>query len=262
VPDYVRYALVALVVFLTHFQNSITGFGSAALALPFLVLLIGLEVAVPALIVLGWLIAVLIVVQSWRQIVWREYATIVVLTLIGMPIGVWISGVLPEFALKMVLAVFMMAVGAHGLIVHLAQSKPEAKSGARTKWLLSGFLPLGGIVQGAFGTGGPLIIIYATKALRDKGVFRVTLCLLWATINPIVIAMRWAAGHRLDADAFKVVGICLIPMLLGLALGSRAHHRVNEVTFRRIVYTVLILSGIMLAYPLMPKLIQVLGSKG
>ena len=261
-PDYIRYGLVALVVFLTHFQNSITGFGSAALALPFLVVLIGLEVAVPVLILLGWLIAVLIVIQSWRQIVWREYAIITILTLIGMPVGVWIAGVLPETALKLLLAVFMAAVGVQGLIEQFATSRKDAVISPVAKRLLAGFLPLGGIVQGAFGTGGPVIIIYATKALRDKGIFRVTLCLLWATINPIVIAMRWHAGHPLDANTLRVVGICVVPMLLGLALGSRAHHRVNEVTFRRIVYAVLILSAVMLAYPLMPKLMAALGVAG
>lgn len=251
--DYTRYGLVALVVFLTHFQDGITGFGSAALALPFLAILIGLQLAVPALIILGWVLSIFIILQSRQHIVWREYARIMILAAIGMPIGVWLSGVLPESQLKWVLAVFMVVIGTHGLVRQFAKSKPDGPISETKKRWLSGFVPLGGIMQGAFGAGGPLIVIYATRAFRDKGVFRCTLCLLWATLNPMLIATRWAAGHKIDMEIMRVVGICLPSMLLGLVLGSMAHHKADEVTFRRIVYGVLILSGFMLVWTLLNK---------
>ncbi len=252
-PEYVRYGLVILVVFLTHFQNSITGFGSAALALPFLVVLIGMGLSVPTLLILGWLIAVLIVAQSWRQIVWAEYAKIMILTLIGMPIGVKAAGVLPEHYLKWALAIFMVAVGIHGLVKQYAKSKATAEISPAKKRMLSGFVPVGGIMQGAFGTGGPLIVVYATQALAEKSAFRATLCLVWVTLNPVVLGMRWAAGKPVGMDVLQVVGICLLPMALGLALGSIAHHRLNEKMFRRVVYAVLILSGFMLVWSLIRK---------
>ena len=251
--DFTRYGLVALVVFLTHFQDGITGFGSAALALPFLAILIGLQLSVPALIILGWLLSIFIIAQSRQHIVWREYAIIMVLAGIGMPIGVWLSDFLPEDQLRWVLAVFMVAIGTHGFIRQFAKSTPEGPISARKKRWLGGFVWLGGIMQGAFGTGGPLIVIYATRAFRDKGVFRCTLCLLWATLNPILIATRWAAGHKIDMAILKVVAICLPSMLLGLVLGSMAHHKADEVAFRRIVYGVLILSGFMLIWSLLYK---------
>lgn len=249
--DYTRYGLVALIVFLTHFQDGITGFGSAALALPFLALLIGLQQSVPALIILGWLLSIFIILQSRQHIVWREYARIMVLAAIGMPIGVWLSGRLPESQLKWILAVFMVAIGTHGLIRQFAKSKSDGPISESKKRWLSGFVTLGGVMQGAFGAGGPLIVIYATRAFRGKGVFRCTLCLLWATLNPILIATRWAAGKRIDMAVLKIVAICLPSMLLGLVLGSIAHHKADEVTFRRIVYAVLVLSGVMLIWTLL-----------
>lgn len=249
--DSLRYGLVAFVVFLTHFQDGITGFGSAALALPFLAILIGLNVSVPALIILGWLLSIFIILQSRQHIVWREYAKIMILAAIGMPVGVWLSGYLPENQMKWILAVVMVLIGTHGFIRQFAKSKQHGPISERKKRWLSGFVTLGGIMQGAFGTGGPLIVIYATRVYRDKGVFRCTLCLLWATLNPILIATRWAAGHKIDAAVLKVVAICLPSMFLGLVLGSIAHHRADEVTFRRIVYAVLILSGFMLVWTLL-----------
>ena len=251
--DYTRYGLVALIVFLTHFQDGITGFGSAALALPFLAILIGLKLSVPALIILGWLMSIFIILQSRQHIVWREYAIIMVLAGIGMPVGVWLSGFLPEYQLKWILAIFMVVIGIHGFIRQFAKNKSDGPISAREKRWLSGFVPLGGIMQGAFGAGGPLIVIYATRAFRDKGVFRCTLCLLWATLNPLLIATRWAAGHKIDMAVLRVVAICLPSMLLGLVLGSIAHHKADEVTFRRIVYGVLVLSGFMLVWSLLNK---------
>ena len=48
----------------------------------------------------------------------------------------------------------------------------------------------GGIIQGAFGTGGPFVVIYSSKALPDKKVFRVTLSLLWLSMNSIRL-LKW-----------------------------------------------------------------------
>jgi uncharacterized protein len=114
-------------------------------------------------------------------------------------------------------------------------------------------VPAGGIMQGAFGTGGPLIVVYATQTLAEKSAFRATLCLVWVTLNPVALGMRWAAGKPVGMDVFQVVGICLVPMALGLALGNIAHHRANEKTFRRVVFAVLILSGLILAKSLIWK---------
>lgn len=244
-PDVVRYGLVVMVVFLTHFQEGITGFGCSVLALPFVTLLVGLRTAVPVLVILAWWLALLIVVESRRHIVWREYLRIVGWVVFGLPWGVWAFRSLPETGLKWVLALFMVGVGVHGLVRQGQAPAGNPGLSPSKRRLLSLALPIGGVIHGAFGTGGPLVVIYAAQALPEKTLFRVTLCLLWFTLNTVMIAQLGQAG-RLTPEVWRLVLLCLPANLAGMWLGNRAHYRINERVFRRLVYGVLMLSGVIL----------------
>jgi len=249
VSEIVIYGLVGLIVLLTHLQAAITGFGGTVLALPFVTLLLGLHVAVPVLVIQAWILALLIVLQSRKSIPWMEWGHIVLLVGIGLPLGFWMSQSMPEAGLKWVLAVFAVGVGVHGLVTRSKDSGIEHKISTRARWFTSGLLPLGGIIHGAFGSGGPLVVVYATRALADKGQFRAALCLLWVVLNTALIG-GWVVSSSLDAHILGVAAFCLSFTLLGLILGNAAHYRVNEVVFRQIVYAVLIVAGLALTWPL------------
>lgn len=88
-------------------------------------------------------------------------------------------------------------------------------------------------------------MIYATKALPEKSLFRVTLCLLWLTLNTILIT-QWTLGSRLDAHILRISALCLPFTVAGMVAGNLAHHRMDELLFRRIVYAVLLATGLIM----------------
>ena len=146
--------------------------------------------------------------------------------------------------LKWILAGFMLVIGTQGLIRQLI-GKPPSKMSPRKKLFTSLFLPLSGVIQGAFGTGGPLVVIYASRAIRDKTVFRVTLCAIWAVTNTALVGQDIASlalrGHTLW------VALCCLPFaVLGWFFGNKAHYCINDGAFRKVVYSVLIASGVVL----------------
>ena len=96
-------------------------------------------------------------------------------------------------------------------------------------------------------SGGPLVIIYATRAITDKSLFRVTLCLLWTALNAILIG-QWISRGTLTPHIWKMSAFCLPFALIGVALGNRIHYRTNVGLFRTIVYSVLIASGLVLGW--------------
>jgi hypothetical protein len=249
-PDTARYVIVGLIILLTHFQEGITGFGCTVLALPFVTLLIGLDQAVPVLVVQAWVLAGLIVVVSRRHIAWREYRTIVGLAAVGLPVGMWVAHALPEQALRWVLAGFMLAVGLQGLMREARCPAMPAEAVACGSSWAKALLPLGGVIQGAFGSGGPLIVVYAARALTHKTVFRATLCMLWLTLNTVLIGGFVAVG-RLNPPLLWLNAAYLPATLLGLWLGNHAHYRINERVFRRLVYGVLMGSGAVLVWSLL-----------
>jgi uncharacterized protein len=246
----IAFLLALVVIFLTHFQSCITGFGATVLAMPFVALLIGLEEARFVLMVQGWLLALLVVIESWRKIAWREFAIIISLMGIAIPIGQWMFVNLPANTLMIILSVFTVAVGIEGLIKHFRPGAAESaveRSSARSRWLASLFLPLAGAIHGAFATGGPLLVIYATRAIPDKSLFRVTLCLTWTVLNSWLIGSTFYAGG-IAPRILMMTGLCIPVSVFGFWLGNRVHYRVNQHLFRQIVFVVLTAVGLFMGW--------------
>jgi uncharacterized protein len=243
-PDSVVYGLVGLIVLVTAYQEGITGFGCTVLALPFVTLLLGIEPAVPILRAQALLLAILIVLESRQHIVWREVRHMTILIALGIPFGVWLWHSREPGELKWILAGFMLVVGTHGLIRQMV-GKGHSKMSPRKKLLTSAFLPLSGVLQGSFGTGGPLVVIYASRAIADKTVFRVTLCMIWALTNSVLVAGD-AASSALSGRTL-VIALCCLPLtVLGWFFGNKAHYGIEEGAFRKVVYSVLIIAGAVL----------------
>lgn len=248
--------LVGLIVFVTHALEGITGFGCTVMALPFVAMLLGIKEAVPVLAVLAWVLAGYIVLTSWKNIVWKEYFYIVICVGCGLPFGIFLFKELKPEYLKALLAVFMIVIGSNGLYQMRKAVKPEKANETpapppnapkRRNVLMSCILFLGGMVHGAFASGGPFVVIYASKALPDKSLFRVSLCLLWFTMNSILMIQYTVSGIWTWNIGMILLGT-LPFFVVGMFLGDYLHHRFNDFYFRMSVYGVLLVSGLVMFY--------------
>lgn len=242
-----EYALIFLVILLANTASSLTGFGGTILALPFVAMLIGLKVAVPVLVIQAWVLAVFIVTQARRHISWRDWGKIILFVVIGLPVGIWVAGVVPENPLKIALGLFTLGVGAYGVVHPLPREDSRERLAGWRGQALTVLLALGGVVHGAFATGGPLIVVYCTRALRDKSVFRATMSMTWLTLNTILLT-QWLIRGVITVSQLSLAAMCIPFTLGGMVLGTFAHYRVNEILFRRVVYAVLtVAAGMLLA---------------
>lgn len=238
--DLIIIILLGLLTLATHFIEGISGFGATVLAMPFAIQLVGSKTAVLVLAVHSLILALFVIIKDFKNIVWREYIKIVACMGLGMPLGIWMFSYLPEGILKKILGAFMILISIRSLLAILHyrdNTKPI------NKWMLYFLLFIGGIIHGAFGTGGPLAIIYASRALKDKGHFRATMCSLWCTLNTVLIVTRLYKG-----DITPHVGTLMlytIPFLvLGIAAGNFIHYKVKDSSFNKLVYILMGLSGI------------------
>lgn len=238
--DILTIILFGLVVIITHFLEGITGFGCTVLALPFCTALVGIKKAVPVLVILAWILALYVIVVDFKSIKWNEFLKIVFFVGLGLPIGMLLFSFFPEDMLKRILGVFMIIVALRGLYICFSNNMRDIWI---NKYILDFILFLGGIIHGAFGSGGPFVVIYATRALPEKSSFRATLCILWFTLNSIIIFKDISSGI-IGLSNLNLL-IWAIPFLIvGMILGNIAHHRVKDTIFTRIVYAVLLASGI------------------
>ena len=109
---------------------------------------------------------------------------------------------------------------------------------------------LGGIFHGAFSSGGPLIIIYATEKIKDKSAFRATMCMVWLAMNVLLLTQMAFAG-QLGADVWKTALWGLPALVVGTVLGDWAHHRIRDTVFTKLTYGILLLSGVFMVVNLL-----------
>ena len=241
-----REILSAVVIFTTHLLEGITGFGSTVLALPFLNVTLGLRLTVQLLCVLSWSMALYIIIRSWKDILWKEFLFILLWAGLGLPVGIWIFDYLPAEILCIMLGIFMIFVGVRGVIA-TSKTRAAAVTGAKRTILMKILLFAGGVIQGAFGSGGPFVVIYAARALPEKRVFRVTLSLLWLSTNGGRLIYWLIRGELANAALGNALLWAFPVMLAGVMLGDYLHNKVSERNFKIGVYAVLVISGLFMA---------------
>lgn len=243
-------ALIAgAVVFTTFTVEGIAGFGSTVMALPFIAMLIGIDKAVPILSSLSVLLSIFIVLKSWRDLDIKEYGFILLHVGLGVPVGLFCMDYLPKNCMIGLLAFFMFFVGIRGLrsVFRKAIENAETNTPQSKKRLLSRLLLfIGGIIQGAFSSGGPIVVMYASKAITQKSQFRVTLSSLWLTTNTIMI-IKWTLSGTVWTPQVGKIFLCILPFVLGgMFFGDHLHNKVDQRKFTILVYTVLLLAAFML----------------
>ena len=227
---------------MSHLVMGITGFGAIVLALPVLTFLFPVKTLIPALVVVNLLQAIWFAVTERKHIHRGHARSIVLLALAGLPVGYAVYSYLPSEQLKIGLGFFVTLVAAYNLSGYtLKRSVPLPY------YRILNFL--GGISQGAMACGGPFLVIYAARTLSDKSAFRATLSLVWSVLNTILCATYLATG-RFNADSIPLIGLALPCVALGTALGIVLHDRIPQKPFRVLVFSVLLVSGLVLVRPL------------
>jgi uncharacterized membrane protein YfcA len=230
--------LVGMIFFAAHMVSAVTGFGANVLGLPLLTLVIGIAPGKQSLIALGSIMYLYMMIRWWRHVDQRELWTIILVTTVGLCLGMILYQRLPQRGSMLILAIFVILVGLRGLL-NLA---PQAQA---PRWFSRVMLFLGGVVHGAFTTGGPLLTIYARQRLRNKSTFRATLAVMW-----LILACALMIGWTLQHDWHpQTPHTCLIgfPFLLaGIAAGEFLHHRTDEKRFAILVNLTLVVVGVIL----------------
>ncbi len=231
--------MIALILTMTSTVGAMMGYGMAVIALPFCAFFMDLKMLPPLFGTLGGIASLYISIKERRHINWRELRRVLLWCAIGFPVGVYGFHKLPVNRLNLFLAVFIVIVSVHGFW------KTYTKRASRPwPWLFGRILLiLGGVIHGAFTTGGPAVIAYSEPILKDKHEFRATMMLIWGILNPIFVTIYWLSPSR-QIEVFWLTLACIPSIFIGIRTGQFLHHRVSERGFRLAVFTLLFLSGI------------------
>ncbi|MGB7156732.1 MAG: sulfite exporter TauE/SafE family protein [Tepidisphaeraceae bacterium] len=232
------HLLAGLLIFSSHLVAGITGFGNQIVALPLLAMLVGLDAGKCTLVVLGTVMYTILTARWHARVNVRELLIIVLLASVGLVIGMYVFELLNPRASKLALGIFVTIMGIQGLLrPSLLKLVPDPVAKI--------LVVAGGVIHGAFTTGGPLLVIYAQRAMPEKSEFRSTLGVMWLVLNFGLMTGWTISGTWSD----QTLTLCLVglPFLIaGLSVGEYLHHRLDGPTFRAFVNVILILNGVLL----------------
>lgn len=226
----------ALIVMLAYTVFGLTGFGSSITAMPLLVHLIPLQMAVPMMLIFDLCAGLLLGLKNHRAVDRKELLRLVPFMLAGMALGVTLLVKAPERVLLLVLGIFVLAYSGWSLLLR-PSLKPIAAG-----WSM----PLGtagGVFTALFGTGGPIYTIYLARRLDDKLALRATISSLIFLSALARLVLFTGAGLYAQNDVLSLAALLLPCSMAGLYLGSRLHSRLPTQRVVQVVWGILILGG-------------------
>jgi uncharacterized membrane protein YfcA len=233
-PDWPMLPVLGVIFFATVIRSAF-GFGEALIAVPLLAFFIPVTEAVPLAALMSITVAGIIVIQDWRKIHFVSVGWLVLSTLLGIPLGLWLLVAVEEAIVKATLGVVIIGFSSFCLLnggrFQLATD--------RSAWLF-GFWA--GVLGGAYGMNGPPLVIYGSLRHWTPEQFRANLQGYFLPAS--VVGML--GYYRADLWTLAVTRSYLWSLPLALAalvVGRAINRRMRGSSFLRIIHGGLLLIG-------------------
>ncbi|MBI5876631.1 MAG: sulfite exporter TauE/SafE family protein [Chloroflexi bacterium] len=229
-------ALVAMIV------RGMTGFGSALIAMPLLLLVLEPRLALVADTVIEAALGVALIYQVRRSARTDFLVLLLPLSLLGVIAG---SAALLQFDSALLKRSMGAVVSLFALrqLLGLRGSAP-----ARSRWPRSWGHVAGlasGVLGALFGTAGPPVVIFLENQIDSGAVLRGTLIAFFAVLDSARLG-SYALNGIISPDAL-MTGVLMLPTAFaGNWIGTHMHLRMNEKLFRAVVGGLLLLAGLLL----------------
>lgn len=227
--------------FFAAFAKGITGMGFATTCLPLIALPLGLEFALPLVLVpsVASNIIVQVEVGHFRETV-RRFWPMVLAAMIGVAIGIYLLSVIQTRTAAAVLGCVLIVYGVFAL------RTPDMRLPAHLEKPLA---PVTGLTTGLINgmTGSQLMpvlpYLMALKLDRERFVQAINCSF---TASSLVMAAGLSQIGLMDWERVLVSTLGIIPVWLGLKLGSPVRRKISPDLFRTLVILMLMASGVLL----------------
>ena len=246
--------LLVAIVLCAFATEAAIGFGATLIAISLGSLLAPIDELLHAVVPLNAILSAVVALRARRHIDPRLlFLRVLPAMALGLPIGMFAFARLPAGVMQRALGVFVLTLSALELVKRIRAGKrasasdpPEAAESPLPRWAALLLLFLGGVVHGAFATGGPPVVYVCGRLVKDKRVFRGTLSALWLLLNSVLL-VTYARGGHLGAASLRRSAELAPGLVLGLIAGEIAHGRIPERAFRTVVFAMLSVVGLVLA---------------
>jgi len=241
-----RFLILDAILFFAGFMSGMIGFAFSAIGAAILLLIQPL-VGVPLLQALSAANQMLSVGQlrdempkSWRD--WWPYGPgpCIVGGLVGVPVGVWLLNNLPAKTLTLIFGVLIGLYAVYS-VFKPAEPKLQECNGAKSGLLVGA---IGGSIGGFTAFPGAAVFVWTSIRSLPKAQMRAILQPYILVLQLVSLATNAALHPHNFGSRFWTLLLLTIPVVLpGTMSGVSTYRGVSEVTFRRVCYLLLLVSG-------------------
>ena len=231
-------ALIFLLTIVASFIQRVSGFGFGIFVMmffPFFLPSYGESVMLSGF--LAGSTALMIAVKNWKYIRWRMMWIVTFFNVLFSFIATEYMLSLSNDVLKQYLGVVLTLIALYflfgeGRMGRIFKSKPaQITIGS-----------VSGVMGGMFAMPGPPVVLYCISTLEDKKEYVATLQAFSVVFNSFYTIFRFNAGfYSENTWLWWVMGIG--GAVIGSLLGSRCFELISNQTLKRIVYVMMIVSG-------------------
>lgn len=232
------WLLGSVVVAAACFVQGLAGFGIGLVSLAFLPFLMSPADAVVLITLYAAVFTVVIFIPLRRDFTLHGMAELAVGTVLATPAGVWLLADLPADVLKRLIGLVLLVIVA----LEWLGLYPERLRGRG--WGFAAGLAAG-LLGGAIGTPGPPVILYAAAQDWSPRTVKANIQAFLIVNQAVILAAYWWAA-LLDREVWRLTWLYAVPAVAGLAAGMLCFNRLDRARFRRVVFAVLFVSGVVL----------------
>lgn len=202
-----------------------SGFGFSMITVVVLSLVLPPSQIVPVILMLEVAASATLLPRVWRQIHWPSLTWLSLGVIIGIPLGISLLASIPPREMRMVIGIIVLILGVCMLRGFTLQRMPN-----RLQTTMVG--ATSGVLNGSTSMGGPPIILFYLSGPAGAAVSRASMIAFFLGTDIFAFGVSMAHGLT-TSQTWILLSIALVPLWLGINLGSRFFDPRKSETYRR-----------------------------
>jgi len=234
--DTLLFIIPSLIILIASFIQGAVGFGFVLVSAPILSFFIPLKTLVPILIIFGLFINSMIVVSARKHIAIREIGILILMGIVGIPLGVYGLNTISPYNLKLIIGIIIIITAIAMLVGFKFQMKNKFFS-----YTIAGLLS--GVLNGAISMSGPPIALFLTNEGYERDKFRANINTFFLITNVVTI-IAFSLNGIMNYEVIHYAIINILFLMIGTFIGIKFSPKINEATFKKVILVLLIVTGI------------------
>jgi uncharacterized protein len=224
-------AFACLVVFLAAIVRGYSGFGFSLLTITALSLIYPPAEIVPSIFMLELAASANLLPSIWKDVHWKSLAPLTLGCLIATPIGVWALAHVAPAPMQLALSIFVL-IATYLMWQGFALKTMPGPLASTAAGAASG------LANGAFGIGGPPVILFYFASPAGNIAGRASLTAFFLATDVIGLANQSVHGLITSETAYRAA-LYLPALIAGVWLGARSFKNADPEMFRKYVLIIL-----------------------